>query len=60
MALETAIFYLVALALPVWLMVEEVVHRDRRRVTGRDGRPATSTRRLSTPGRTIANRAYSR
>ena len=30
MALETAILYVVALALPVWLMVEEVVYRERR------------------------------
>jgi hypothetical protein len=60
MALETAVLYLVALALPVWLMVEEVVHRDRRRAIERDGRPAPSTRRLSTPDGTIANRAYSR
>ena len=60
MALETAIFYVVALALPVWLMVEEVVHRDRQRVIQREGRPAASARRLSTPRETIANRAYSR
>jgi hypothetical protein len=31
MAIESAIFYLVALALPLWLVVEELMHRERRR-----------------------------
>jgi hypothetical protein len=29
MELETAMSYLVALALPLWLLVEEVIHRQR-------------------------------
>jgi hypothetical protein len=60
MGIETAVFYLVAVALPVWLVVEEMVHRERRRVIERDGHPASLTRRLSTPGGTIGTRAYSR
>ena len=30
MAIESAVFYLVALALPLWLVVEELMHRERR------------------------------
>jgi hypothetical protein len=30
MAIENAVVYIVALALPLWLVVEEVMHRDRR------------------------------
>ena len=30
MAIATAVFYLIALALPLWLVVEEVAHHQRR------------------------------
>ncbi|HEY7518780.1 MAG TPA: hypothetical protein VIE36_10865 [Methylomirabilota bacterium] len=30
MAIATAVFYLIALALPVWLVVEEIAHHQRR------------------------------
>lgn len=48
MAFETAIFYAVALALPVWLMVEEVVHRDRQQARKTERRAAPSRARLRT------------
>jgi hypothetical protein len=30
MAIDNAVVYILALALPVWLVVEELMHRDRR------------------------------
>jgi hypothetical protein len=30
MAIATAVFYLIALALPLWLVVEEIAHHQRR------------------------------
>jgi hypothetical protein len=50
MALETAIFYVVALAVPVWLLVEEVVHRERRQAP-RPARSAALSRRPLRPSR---------
>jgi hypothetical protein len=31
MAIDSVLMFLTAVALPVWLVVEEVVHRERRR-----------------------------
>ena len=44
MAIVTAVFYLIALALPLWLVVEEIAHHQRR--------AASATKRASAPSTT--------
>jgi hypothetical protein len=46
MTIEAAVLYGVALALPVWLLVEEVVHRELRRAVTPRPRTAPSTTRV--------------
>ena len=44
MAIATAVFYLIALALPLWLVVEEIAHHQRRAdsATKRASAPSTA------------------
>ena len=46
MAIESAIFFGVAVALPVWLVVEEIMHRELGRVVKSEPSVVRSTRRV--------------
>jgi hypothetical protein len=49
MAIQTAVFYLIALALPVWLVVEEIAHHRRRRARESERAPARSSTAAPAP-----------
>jgi hypothetical protein len=49
MAIETAIVFGVALALPVWLGVQEILHRQIRRMVKTRREAAPSTVRVPAP-----------
>jgi hypothetical protein len=57
MAIESAVFYVVALALPVWLVVEEAMHRDRRRQASAEPRAAAAPRATTAPSAVPVSRA---
>ena len=45
MTIETAVLYLVALALPIWLVVEEIVRRQRQQQVHTQHSPAPARAR---------------